>query len=114
VKKHTESSVPLFSSRMKVARERLGISQAELGRRAGIDEFCASARINQYERGKHAPDFLTVRNLAKVLGVPTAYFYAEEENLAELIVYFGKLKAAERKSLLVEARTFVENSCKAQ
>jgi len=93
---------------MKAARERLGISQAELGMRAGIDEFCASARINQYERGKHAPDFLTVCNLAKVLDVPTAYFYAKDDNLAELIELFGKLRPAERKSLLTSARSLME------
>ena len=91
---------PPFARRMKTAREQLGISQMELGVRAGIDEFSSSARINQYERGKHAPDFLTVRNLAKVLEVPTAYFYAEDDNLAELIMLFGKLNATDRKALL--------------
>ena len=94
---------------MKAARERLGISQTELGVRAGIDEFCASARINQYERGKHAPDFLTVRNLAKVLGVPTAYFYAEDDSLSEMIAIFGKLKISERKSLLLSARSLAKD-----
>jgi transcriptional regulator with XRE-family HTH domain len=108
MKKHAEFDLPIFSSRMKAARERLAISQAELGIRAGIDEFCASARINQYERGKHAPDFLTVRNLAKALGVPTAYFYAEDDGLAELILLYGKLKASERKSLLTSLRSTTE------
>jgi transcriptional regulator with XRE-family HTH domain len=89
----------LFSRRMKAAREQKGISQMELGVRAGIDEFSSSARINQYERGKHMPDFLTVCNLAKVLGVPAAYFYAEDNHLAELIALFGQLKTAERKVL---------------
>lgn len=93
---------------MKAARKRLGISQTELGVQAGIDEFCASARINQYERGKHTPDFLTVRNLAKVLGVPTAYFYAEDDHLAEFIMLFGKMKSAKRKALLTSARSVVE------
>lgn len=92
--------LPLFARRMKAARERLGISQMELGVRAGIDEFSSSARINQYERGKHAPDFLTAKHLAKALDVPTAYFYAEDDNLAELIALFGQLKAAERKELI--------------
>jgi len=93
-------ALPPFPRRMKAARDKLGISQMELGVRAGIDEFSASARINQYERGKHAPDFLTVRNLAKVLGVPTAYFYAEDDQLAELLMSFGCLKVADRKALL--------------
>jgi transcriptional regulator with XRE-family HTH domain len=106
--KHAKFELPIFSSRLKAARKSLGISQAELGVRAGIDEFCASARINQYERGKHSPDFLTVRNLAKVLGVPTAYFYTEDEALAELIVLFGQLRTAERKSLLAYVRAICE------
>ena len=105
MKNHAKPSLPIFASRMKTARERLGISQTELGVRAGIDEFCASARINQYERGKHAPDYLTVCNLAKVLGVPTAYFYAEDDSLSELILLFGKMRVNERKSLLVSARS---------
>ncbi|MBI1174997.1 MAG: helix-turn-helix domain-containing protein [Sideroxydans sp.] len=95
-----QTSLPLFARRMKAARGHLGISQAELGVRAGIDASSASARINQYERGKHTPDFLTVCNLAKVLGVPTAYFYAEDDTLAELTRLFGQLKAPEHKTLL--------------
>lgn len=104
--------LPPFPRRMKAARERLGISQMELGVRAGIDEFSSSARINQYERGKHAPDFLTVRNLAKVLGVPTAYFYAEDDHLAELLMSFGKLKIADRKLLLNFAESLTSESPK--
>jgi len=73
-----DQKLPLFARRMKAVRERLGISQMELGVRAGIDEFSSSAKINQYERGKRAPNFLTAKHLAKALGVPTAYFYAEE------------------------------------
>lgn len=95
-----QESPPLFARRMKCARDKLGISQVELGVRAGIDPGSASARINQYERGKHSPDFLTVCNLAKVLGVPTAYFYAEDDNLAELIVLFGQMHTSEHRRLL--------------
>lgn len=97
--------LPLFARRMKAAREQLGISQMELGVRAGIDEFSSSARVNQYERGKHTPDFLTARHLATVLQVPTAYFYAEDEQLAEMIKLFGRLSPAERCRLLTEMQS---------
>lgn len=100
----------LFARRMKAARQLLGISQMELGVRAGIDESSASARINQYERGKHTPDFLTVCNLSKVLGVPTAYFYAEEDHLAEMIMIFGQMHATDRRTLLDIARTLLNES----
>lgn len=110
MKSPSEVPLTLFARRMKVAREQLGISQTELGIRAGIDEYCASARINQYERGKHSPDFLTAKNLAKVLGVPTAYFYADDDKLADIIAVFEKMKAADRKLLLAFAHSIVDNA----
>ena len=72
----------------------------ELGVRAGIDESTASARINQYERGKHTPDFLTVCNLARVLCVDAAYFYAEDDALADLSALYVRLRAEERKMVM--------------
>jgi transcriptional regulator with XRE-family HTH domain len=100
-------TLPLFSRRLKAAREHLGITQMELGVRAGIDEYSSSARINQYERGKHTPDFLTAKHLAKVLGLPIAYFYAEDDTLAELIALCGQLKTSERKELTELAESLV-------
>lgn len=94
-----------IAMRLKIARKRLKISQMELGVRAGIDEFSASARINQYERGKHAPDFNTASTLAKVLGIPTAYLYCEDESLAELISRYGELTTTQKKVVLQFAKT---------
>jgi transcriptional regulator with XRE-family HTH domain len=105
---HAKTPQTLFARRLRAARENMGIAQKELGIRAGIDEYCASARINQYERSKHTPDFLTTKNLAKVLGVPATYFFAEDDKLADLIVAFGKLKAADQKTLLATANTLLD------
>ncbi len=102
--------IPIFAQRMKAAREQMGLSQMELGVRAGIDEGSASARINQYERGKHSPDFSTACNLASVLGVPTAYFYADDDGLADLIATYGRLTPEERKVLLALVTTRTESS----
>lgn len=96
--------LPLFAIRLKSAREKIGISQMDLGVKAGIDEYSASARINQYERGKHTPDYSTACNLGKVLSVPTAYFYAEDENLAELIILFATLDKSMQRSLITNAK----------
>ncbi|KTD14770.1 Helix-turn-helix domain protein [Legionella gratiana] len=74
--------------RLKEARLASQLSQKELGIAAGIDRFSASPRINQYETGKHTPDFLTLKKLAEVLLLPTAFFYAEEDELAEIIKAF--------------------------
>jgi transcriptional regulator with XRE-family HTH domain len=80
-----------LARRLKEARLRSGLSQERLGILAGIDEMSASARMNQYERGKHAPDWLTVQRLAAVLQVPVAYFYADDDDAAELLLAFYAL-----------------------
>lgn len=97
----------IFARRMKTARDKLGISQVELGVRAGIDEFSASARINQYERGKHTPDFLTATHLARVLEVPTAYLYTEDELLAEIILQYSQMSGDKRVDLLQSAKSLL-------
>ncbi len=62
----------------------------------------ASARMNQYERGKHTPDWLTVERLATVLGVPVAFLYAEDDDddLAELLLTFNALTPTGREAAL--------------
>lgn len=85
--------LPVYSRRLREAREAHGISQRSLGIKAGLDEFVASTRVNRYETGVHQPDLQTLQRLAKVLGLPTAYFYAEDDDLARLIADFnGKRK----------------------
>ena len=77
-----------FARRLKEARLRIGLSQERLGVLAGIDEASASARMNQYERSKHEPDWLTVQRLASVLDVPVAYLYAEDDAMAEMLLLY--------------------------
>lgn len=86
--------------RLREARLQAGLSQKELGIRAGIDEFSASPRINQYERGKHTPDYLTLARLGDVLKVPTAYFYADSDGLASLILAFHRASKSRRRDIV--------------
>ena len=90
----------VFSRRLKEARIKAGLSQKRLGIEAGIDEFVASTRINRYEKGIHQADEATAVLLARVLGVPLAYLYAEDDSLAEMILAFGKLNRADRNEVL--------------
>ena len=83
-----------FAKRLRNARLAKGLSQKALGIQAGIDEFTASARVNQWERGRHMPDMVMVEHLASVLGAPAPYFYARDEALAAWILTFPKLTAA--------------------
>lgn len=80
--------LPVYSRRLREAREALDISQRTLGIKAGLDEFVASTRVNRYETGVHQPDLQTLQRLAAVLKLPVAYFYAEDDELARLIADF--------------------------
>lgn len=95
---------PPIAKRLKQARLRAGLSQKRLGIAAGIDEFVASGRVNHYERGRHLPDYSMAERLARVLGCPTAYFYAREDDLAEIIQIYGQLSARERRALMARLR----------
>ena len=94
--------LPIIAKRLREARERLGIPQVELGRRVGMDLGVASPRINQYENGVHVPHHATAARIARELGVPTAYLYAEDDQLARWILAWTRLSAAERRRLLRE------------
>ncbi len=94
------AGISVVAKRLKEARLRAGISQKQLGIQSGIDDFSASARINQYERGKHMPDLQTLARLAAVLRVPVPYFYCEESELAEVVVKFAALGKGQKKKAL--------------
>lgn len=67
---------------------------------AGIDEVSSSARMNQYERGKHEPDFAMVESIANALNVPESYFYARDDDAAWLLVRFHRMIPADRAALI--------------
>ncbi|HDR2356303.1 TPA: helix-turn-helix transcriptional regulator [Enterobacter roggenkampii] len=98
--KTSNSHNQLFSRRLKEVRLDMALSQKNLGILAGIDEFAASARINRYEKGVHQASIEVVRHLAKVLEVPVAYFYTEDDELASLVRLWPKLDPEKKKNIL--------------
>ena len=90
----------MFSMRLKIARKAKKLSQERLGILAGIDEASASARMNQYETGKYAPDLLMATKIAEVLEVPVAYFYTENNLMAEIIMQLQFLTELQQKEVL--------------
>lgn len=86
--------------RLRNARLRAEIPQDRLGVMIGLDEATASARMSRYETGVHTPPFEIVQSLGKVLSVPTAYFFCEDESLADLVSYWGTLKKTDREKAL--------------
>jgi transcriptional regulator with XRE-family HTH domain len=98
----------VFSKRLKQARLRSGLTQEQLGIQAGIDEFSASARVNQYEKGKHTPAIQTSQRLARALLVPTSFLYEEDELLAALLINAGRLSKEKKRILIARAETLAQ------
>ncbi|MEN3261060.1 helix-turn-helix transcriptional regulator [Sodalis endosymbiont of Spalangia cameroni] len=98
------SYLDVFCRRLKQARQAKGLSQKQLGIAAGIDEFVASTRINRYEKGVHEANIQIAQHLATVLGVPLAYLYTEDDELAELMLIFLALAKPGRGEVMNVAR----------
>lgn len=90
--------------RLKQARNKIGVSQRELGIRIGMDESSASGRMNHYEKGRHVPDIQTLKKMADELNVPLNYFFCEDAQSAELAILVASL-TVEQKTNLIDALT---------
>lgn len=89
-----------FPTKLRAARKAAGLTQQQLGINLGMDPNTASARLNQYEKGKHAPDYQTAKRLADELGVPVAYLYCDDDLLASLLLALAKLPPNKQQELL--------------
>ncbi len=94
----------IIGRRLKEARLKAGLSQKKLGIAAGIDEFTASSRLNHYEQGTHAPRYQALEQFGRVLNVPSAYFVAREDDLAEVIELYGRLSPTAKRRFLTALR----------
>ncbi|WP_350978339.1 helix-turn-helix transcriptional regulator [Shewanella sp. AC34-MNA-CIBAN-0136] len=92
----SEKQINPLPHRLKQARTAKGISQKQLGIQLGMEPGTASARMNHYEKGKHTPDYTTLKAMADELGVPVAYFFCESESTAELLCLLEKMTEEER------------------
>lgn len=101
-------TVSVFSKRLKHARLAAGLSQEKLGLLAGLDEFTASARMNQYERSVHQPDYSFAVRIAVVLKIPVSYLFEADEKVAEIIYALGKLGARDRSKAAAYIQTLSE------
>lgn len=90
----------IVATRLLEMRERAGLSQTQLGVRAGMNELNCGIQICQYETGTHMPSIWLMMRLAPVLQAPVPYFYCQDPELAALILKFGALESEQRSRLL--------------
>ncbi|WP_460140481.1 helix-turn-helix domain-containing protein [Pseudomonas sp. S2_E01] len=94
----------VLAKRLKEARIRADLSQERLGLEAGLDAMSASARMNRYEKGNRVPSLELVERIAEVLKLPAAYFYAGDDETAELLIAFHRLSKAGRSRVMSAIR----------
>ena len=90
----------VFAKRLKQARQRAGLSLEKLGFEAGLDPASARTRMSRYELGKRVPDAQVVEQLAAALKLPVAYFYAAEEDEADLLLKYHQLPKRQRPKVI--------------
>lgn len=90
----------IIARRLREARQRARMTQAALGMGAGLEQSVAGPRVNQYEQGKHTPDWMLVERFATVLSVPAPYFYAQQDQLAAWILAFDRASPTARAAFL--------------
>lgn len=73
----TSGGTDIFGSRLVEAREKRGLSQAELGKLAGLQP----AAIGHFERDRRKPSFANVRALAKALNVSSDYLLGRSSTM---------------------------------
>ena len=103
---HIDAGGP-FARRLKAARKAAELTQQQLAVHAGLDEESASARISQYETGKHVPTFQTAIRLAAALAIPVEYLYSPDDATADLLLLWHKMPRARRRALLETLRSGV-------
>ena len=77
----------------------MGLPQDKLGVMIGLDEGSSSARISRYETGVHEPAFNIACKLAMALKVNVAYFYCEDDWLANAVLKLHTLTQSQRRDL---------------
>jgi len=91
---------PTFGRRLRQARLRADLPQDRLGVLAGLEESSSSARISRYEGAVHEPPAKFAKQLARVLGVPVAFLYCDDDRLADIMLSYSSMSEVQRQELL--------------
>jgi transcriptional regulator with XRE-family HTH domain len=98
-------------SRIRAAREGLGLSQEALAARARLN----TSYLSQIERGKKAPSLEVLSRLATAVRLPLGVLFAEDEaadprdlQLRELEVLVDSMPSGKRPALLTLLRSLAD------
>lgn len=85
----------MFASRLKAARERLGLNQTELARLIGVEQ----QQINRWEAGRNVPNIETAVILARALNVTGDYLLGLVDTFTGRVEIDDNLSPEERRVL---------------
>ncbi len=64
--------------------------------------------MNQYERGKHSPDYRLMCRVAEILKMPVSWFYTEDEDLARIQELYFQMSPDTRRTLLSQSEKLAQ------
>ena len=77
---HARPRPKRLAAKLLMLRQELGLSQAQIGRRLGIQDY---TNISKYERNKNEPSLAVLLGYAKLLGVPVEVLIDDKLELPE-------------------------------
>jgi transcriptional regulator with XRE-family HTH domain len=86
-----------LAEKLRQARLALGLSQPEMLRRLGLEEFMQYARISEYETGTREPSLMTLLQYARVTGVSMEDFVDDGLELPDKLPAPTKTEGTRRK-----------------
>ncbi|MCE4279624.1 helix-turn-helix transcriptional regulator [Xanthomonas hortorum pv. vitians] len=104
----------LFAKRLREARLAANLTQEALGVAAGLSVDVARVRINRYEKGGRECDLRTAQRLADALGLPLPALFTDEDDLAEMIIFYSKISKRQRQLMLAHFKGYFSKESKIQ
>ncbi|MDC8640611.1 helix-turn-helix domain-containing protein [Xanthomonas hortorum] len=73
---------------------------------AGLSVDVARVRINRYEKGGRECDLRTAQRLADALGLPLPALFTDEDDMAEMIIFYSKISKRQRQLMLAHFKGY--------
>ena len=104
----SSASHGLFADRLREVREKLRLTQAEVGERSGLQ----AGAINHFEAGRRSPSFDNLKRLADALEVSVDYLLGRTEaaHPSALIVDLEEIKFRDKRANLSDDSKKMLNS----
>ena len=88
-----------LAEKLRCIRAALGLSQSEMIRRLGVEEFVTQKRVSEYELGKNEPSLTVLSQYAEVAGVCLDILAKDELDLPAKLPGVPKHEGVKRRTV---------------